>query len=892
MLISSFRRRRTSARSAQRDCIHCGCRVTSDGICGVCKLDHGSALAGELTDLAATERQLRRFLGQAHIDDATYQQLHEKIGSERRRLLQSLPHVKSLVAATQPPVADSSRFSRAAAVAGPAIRYAAAAAAGILLAAWPYAHLQTFGAFICGLALFVLFAWAALRRGWPTVHLLALPFFVLGFSAAMLGDTAWDSLQSPRNGWILLVPVFMIEIIALLLKRRSLAAHAVCYGLAGAALACCSIGLVARPARGLEDPAGAAALCALMAGAGFVVNRWWRSQFVGSCCCALVVMATLWAIWWQSPRNVVAWSTMLAIEALLFRVISIRLSAPLSEGQGSSFRAPLVGTGPGVALLALLAVPAAAWLTPMWSPHQIATGIALGAFFLLHAIVERRTPAVVMSGLCGLGAIISAGGCLASVLADLPNAPSTLGTLGTAGALAGVGLALIARTAHGGPSSRMWMLEAFRAPAAVAGFVSLAFASIAAYNDSSLLSSYSGAMAALAFLILAAGSARSNWVQFAAIVSWCVIAYSLGRGDSDVLVMLPVIAALAPVTRWSPRLIYICGAGLQVNVIAGLIWRQFGAGALESLLITQVICLPLSAGVARMVAQRAYGVEFGARRAWFDRLQLAAGLLVATLSLAISLDLSQTWMMRMWAPASLVLIVPSLLLLVPSSSAQGSDRSPNSLWQLANVIRYFVLSLGFLAACESGWTLLDAAGRSSDWLHLHRSIVAVAAGVGVAVLYSVLSYRMTFADEWNGRLRIVGTFLACSTLAGVVWILGLEAQAFWMIGTEVPIAATASLFVVALLVAQVVTALRWGNRAAEQQPSSNVSFRYLCAAEAGVFLLFAHGRFTVGGSSWLAGLTASVAIVAAAIAWQWISRGGSLRAYSSLRSENNAGGSL
>ena len=290
------RRRVSPGREVERDCIHCGGRFSGDNACPVCGLDNHSALAGELTDLAATERQLRRFLRATQIDDPTYERLQEKIGNERRRLLLSLPPLDSLCPATATSAGAGQPASRRAFTARGVAINGSAAAMGMALAALTCAYLQPLGAFIFGLAMFVPPCMAALRRSRPAVHLVAVPFLMLGFSVAVLHDNTWEALVSQRNGWVLLVPFLLAEIAALFLRRKGLLDHAAIYAIVGLAVAGVSVGLVARPVRGLEDPAGAARLCGFIAAVGFVFNRRWRVQLVGSCCCALLLAGTLWIL--------------------------------------------------------------------------------------------------------------------------------------------------------------------------------------------------------------------------------------------------------------------------------------------------------------------------------------------------------------------------------------------------------------------------------------------------------------------------------------------------------------------------------------------------------------------------------------------------------------------
>ena len=233
-------------------------------------------------------------------------------------------------------------------------------------------------------------------------------------------------------------------------------------------------------------------------------------------------------------------------------------------------------------------------------------------------------------------------------------------------------------------------------------------------------------------------------------------------------------------------------------------------------------------------------------------------------------------------PAALILIAPTLAWLLPNSRAVAGGRATmSSRWLTANGIRSTVLALGLLAACETGWALIDPTGQSAQWLLLHRSVVAVAACVGVAAIYLVLLPRYAnFSAEWNNCIRNAGSILAWSSVTAAAWILALESYSYGINSGAAPMAVSASIFVFGLLGAQVLTALRWADSVAERSAAAG-SFlreRYVIAAEAGVFLLFAHGRLTIGGSSWLVGLTASTLAVFAALAWQRLRPSGLLRA--------------
>lgn len=866
------RRRLRSGKATERHCIHCGGKLSRPNECGACGLDHDGALAGELTDLSATERQLGRFLRLAQIDDKTYQQLLDKIGDERRRLMLALPAPEP-----QPEPSAGATASGYAPTARGLLVHAFAAALGVTLAGFGCAYLQPQWAFVYALAMFFPLWLAAWRQGRPALHLAAAPFLVLAFSLAILQESTWEALRSSRNGWALLGPFFLAETAAWFLNRRGRADHATRYGAIGLALACLSVGLVAAPARGLENPAGAALICALTAAAGFVFNRRWRIPMIGACCCALVVAATLWTLWWKLPQNLAAWSTVLALEGLLLRLISLRwVHKKVAEGASaltattSSLREPVACTAHGLALLALLAGCAGVWIAPAWSVHQVATALLLGILFLVHGIAEQRRTASWLAAVCSWSMLLIAGGCLASMLAELPFAPSISAALGLTSALASLVCAAAAAAAQKRIGSRLSVLSAFQAPAALAGIAAAALCSTAAYFGSTVVPSYAGALVAVALLMLAKTNRPLLWTRAASVLAWAVIVYSLARAPGDMLPILPVLAAMAPITHRTPRLLYVLAAGLQVNVVGGLVWNLAGPGSVEGLLCTQALCLALSVTVARLAAQRSQDPGLRAGHAWFDRLQVAAGFLVVALGLWASLGTAQPWIMRLWAPASLILIVPSLLLLLPNIMGEN-DVPPrvSSRWLTPAAIHYAVLALGLVASCQAGWAFFDPAGHPAEWLLLHRSVIALAASVGTAAAYLVLLPRYAWlSPDWTRSARNAGSILAWASVAGAAWILVLEAYCYGFANVA-PMATAASAFIFALLCAQVLTALRWANTAgAISADSTNARQRYLLAAAAGVFLLFTHGRLTAGGPWWLIGLAASGLAVAAALAGQ------------------------
>jgi hypothetical protein len=191
---------------------------------------------------------------------------------------------------------------------------------------------------VCGLNFVVLTAAAFLYR-LPVAHAVALACLAVGYLTGFhliaehlagpeeeLGARLLSQASSATSGSALLFLVVLVGIAAEFLVRAGQRPHAIFYAIGSGLLALVSLTLVNL--RGLADPATAAVVTGIYAVGGLTMNLRWQRPVVSYLGLALVLVTTLWALWWHTPALTPRWGTLLAVEALMMATVAVNRPAP------------------------------------------------------------------------------------------------------------------------------------------------------------------------------------------------------------------------------------------------------------------------------------------------------------------------------------------------------------------------------------------------------------------------------------------------------------------------------------------------------------------------------------------------------------------------------------
>lgn len=449
-------------------CSRCGGRHWRRGRCASCGLDSDSPLASDLADLAATERQLRRFRMRAAIDETMAVYLQQLVSGERSRLLrESAPPTRD----PRPQVVTLQQGADS--VAG----RSRLAVKGLIVAS-----------LVAGLALGVGTALAG-GSGWA--------FVFVAVACGGLAEWLWrKELQNPGN----------------------------VLGFAGLVFGLASVLAAGLPAHGFKDPGGASAVCAIGAMVGLTLNRRWQFPAIHAIGLGVGAVATVWAGRWLWPQSPPAWSTILTLEAAAW--------AALIQWRGGSMhrslRDSLQASALGLAGVAILGSVFAAWVAPGWTVSYVLTAGLLGLCSFTIGIGEQRVWAVRAAGCCVALAFLAATGWLGSVAADLSFMPARVNLFGLGTGVGAVLLVVIAGRASAA-SKRIWsQFRAWRDVAVVCALLATGLGILGSLGEPSLSSATITVLVAFTAMALASQYARRRAALFALGQGLCLVAIVLG----------------------------------------------------------------------------------------------------------------------------------------------------------------------------------------------------------------------------------------------------------------------------------------------------------------------------------------------------------------------------
>ncbi len=222
-------------------------------------------------------------------------------------------------------------------VAGTAVALTGAAVMLVALGlAWPHpAGLLAIGLLNAGAL-----AYVALRYDLPMLHALASASLTVAYLTAFhwligavsieqpYGAATWSTRLIAQTGVSLLGLFALLAYAAEALAQRGLRTHAAIHAAASLAVACLSVMLVTFGALYGDAGAPRALLVYALYGAGcLVINLRWRRTDVSCLGLALLVSATLWAVWWGQTEHLLTpvWGTVLAIDTLLLALAAASL---------------------------------------------------------------------------------------------------------------------------------------------------------------------------------------------------------------------------------------------------------------------------------------------------------------------------------------------------------------------------------------------------------------------------------------------------------------------------------------------------------------------------------------------------------------------------------------
>jgi len=386
---------------------------------------------------------------------------------------------------------------------------------------------------------FAIITYVAFRHELPIAHAAALPclavFFLVSFH--LTGENlSLDIFGSSSSGMLLAGLFVLLAVAGEVIVRTGRKSHGVCYVLGSGLVAFWSLLLVTFPMRGIENPASALWIYALYGSGSLVINARWRRPMVTSTGLALIVGATLWTLWWRFQQDSAAisvprWGTVLAIEALAMggfsALIRWRLASRAALAPGdrknkpSAFQEPLARSAEATTILAIFAALAGGLLSILrsrgvlsWVPAHIVTAFALMLLYLLLAGTERRKGMARLAGAMLIGGVVAAAGFVMTIHEDqglvsqLPLLALVIAGAGTLLAAVAIRIRhLVGADADVTQRSVPWygVLVAWRGPAALAGVLSLAIASISLHPGATVAPIYTALFLATTAFLLAWG---------------------------------------------------------------------------------------------------------------------------------------------------------------------------------------------------------------------------------------------------------------------------------------------------------------------------------------------------------------------------------------------------
>jgi hypothetical protein len=256
-----------------------------------------------------------------------------------------------------------------------------------LALAWP----DPLAVLLVGALDFAVLTAVAFRFGMPVVHAAALPCLAVGYLAAFHLLDAREGLLatvfSSQGGTALVLLVVALGAAAEWVAHWGQRDHAGVYAGGAGILALASLALVT--ANGVEEPARAAVVYGVY-GTGFLaLNARWRRTAAVYLGLALLLAASLWALWWKEADFTPGWATVLAGEALAFAGVARALSTLGGRRQewrelAALYHQPLrelAGVTGVLALVLALSIPG----FPTAAAHTATTGLLAATAFVLAA---------------------------------------------------------------------------------------------------------------------------------------------------------------------------------------------------------------------------------------------------------------------------------------------------------------------------------------------------------------------------------------------------------------------------------------------------------------------------------------------------------------------------
>lgn len=748
-------------------------------------------------------------------------------------------------------------------------------AAGLL--AWP----SPISLLLVCLFDFAIISYVAFRYELPIAHAAALPCLAVLFLTSFHlsdGNLSADIFRSAESGAMLAGLFVILAIAGEAIARMSRADHSAWYAFGSAGVAFWSLLLVTLPPRGIHNPGTALLIYALYGAVSLMINARWRRPMVTSTGLALIVGATLWTLWWRFQQverfeqdsamiSVPRWGTVLAIEALVMVgfswLIRRRLARKpeLSPGaenlkhRPSAFQEPLARSAEATTILAILAALAGGLWSNLrsqgilyWVPAHILTAICLMAVYLLLAVMERRKAMARLAGGMLIGGVVAATGFVVTFRENLALAPQ-LPMLAMSIAGAGVFLAAVAirvrqkvgLDADVRQPTVPWygVMTAWRGPAAFAGVLPLALASISLHPGESIAPVYTGIFLAATAFLLAWGFQTPALTWLGSALGLGGIAYAFAHYQ----------ARLGLPLSWQWPLLMHATIALAVSLL--LQWRQV-AGDESSKSRRQLYAEPLGRSALIFSMPALFVALFGSETAlagcwgmsWLAGLWLVMAvenrqrvlftafqfvLLVAVLFGVTAWLETQGWTAgispgswdpRIWQAYGIGLALLSLLWLTARLGLQSNERAQELLnpgWPAVDRVVLGGLLIGQAALAITGilpgivqelWNVGQVSNvppqvalGSGAWLLLGLTGLALLAGLwerkaagavigltGVAALIPILAAGRWGLPETAAasalRWACALAYLLTSTLLwGRQWLAGLAVRAGWRAGS-------------------------------------------------------------------------------------------------------------
>ena len=401
---------------------------------------------------------------------------------------------------------------------------------------------------VCVLNVAVL-AYVAFRHDMPAAHAAVIVCLTLGYLAAFdlltgqlgtAGVLGLDLAVTAASGRALVGLALALTLIAEGLSWTRCTGHGAYYAAGAGAVALLSLFGVTFPSEGawaLRAPVPAVIVYAVYGAASMAVNLRQDRPILSSVGLALLVAATLWALWAAWPQQVPRWGTVLAGEALVMGLLAVALGHPVCDLQSHSgaaesvtrtwslaaaFAEPLARSAEAVALLALVAGVWGGIAILACSAEAVIAGVCLTGLFALLAVREqRRLPASLAGCLLTATAVV-----FAAWAGTLGGAALLTPWLAFASAAAATLMAAVAvwvgrprpgdseAPAEAARWSPATLGSAWLETAAVAGVLALALIGVSLPAGLSPLHTYTGGLLTVTALLLAWGyqSVALSWL--------------------------------------------------------------------------------------------------------------------------------------------------------------------------------------------------------------------------------------------------------------------------------------------------------------------------------------------------------------------------------------------